>query len=328
MLSACGRNSNDAVKTEVDSLAVTNPAISDLTARIAGDRDNPGLYHLRAMEHLSSGDHTAALSDLGKAMDLAPAHPGYPRLMGRIYLEKKDPRNAALYLARSAELDPHSPETALLLAKTQLYLPDPGHVKMLQHLDRVLSADRRHPEAWFLKGMALKENGDTSGALSAFAASLESEPAYYDACMQLGLLHLARHNDLALDYFDRAIGIDSNAMEAYYAKGMHFQNAGRYNMALDVYKAMIGRDPQNEQAFYNIGYIYYEHLDSLDNAYKYFNFAVRVAPQYAKAYYMRGLCLEEKGDLAAALRDYRQALNLDRSLELAEQRLRDLKASD
>jgi tetratricopeptide (TPR) repeat protein len=52
-------------------------------------------------------------------------------------------------------------------------------------------------------------------------------------------------------------------------------------------------------------------MDSLDQSYKHFNAACRMAPQYANAYYNRAYVSELLGKYQDAMNDYRQAMSLN-----------------
>ena len=58
-----------------------------------------------------------------------------------------------------------------------------------------------------------------------------------------------------------------------------------------------------------MGFIYLAE-DSLKQAYKYFNYSVKVKPQYAEGYYYRGICEDELGNRDQALDDIDEAIAL------------------
>jgi tetratricopeptide (TPR) repeat protein len=56
--------------------------------------------------------------------------------------------------------------------------------------------------------------------------------------------HYARYNE-SLDYFDRALMIDPNFTEAWYAKGVALHNMMRYDEAIQCYTRALAIDPGN-----------------------------------------------------------------------------------
>ena len=58
-----------------------------------------------------------------------------------------------------------------------------------------------------------------------------------------------------------------------------------------------------------------------------FDFAIKVKPAYAEAYFYRGLCSREKGNFDQAIADFRQALTLKPGYEAAQKELNTLNQS-
>ena len=56
--------------------------------------------------------------------------------------------------------------------------------------------------------------------------------------------HDARYNE-SLDYFDRALVLDQNFSEAWYAKGVALHNMMRYDEAIYCYIRALAIDPEN-----------------------------------------------------------------------------------
>jgi tetratricopeptide (TPR) repeat protein len=75
---------------------------------------------------------------------------------------------------------------------------------------------------------------------------------------------------------------------------------------------------------FNIGYCYLQ-LDSIDKAYKHFGMAIDVNPEYAEAYYNKGLCAVAKDDMMDAKYNFEQALSLKPDFKAAKTQLDKLK---
>ena len=58
---------------------------------------------------------------------------------------------------------------------------------------------------------------------------------------------------VALDYYDQAIKIDPNYVNAWYNKGNALGNLGKYNEAIECYDRSIKIDPNYANAWYNKG---------------------------------------------------------------------------
>jgi tetratricopeptide (TPR) repeat protein len=109
-----------------------------------------------------------------------------------------------------------------------------------------------------------------------------------------------------------------------YAIAYHYQQKDEFNLAVNQYKKMILLNSKDHEIFFNLGHCYIG-LDSLDIAYKHFDLATQIQPQYAGAYYMKGNLREIQGNNAEALMNYQQALNMlpgDTTIILAIKRLK------
>ena len=183
-------------------------------------------------------------------------------------------------------------------------------------------------------GMNYEELGDTTRAIAAFQKCVQYKQDFYDAFMQLGLLHSAQKKNLAPSYFDNAIRLDSSKAEAWYAKAKYYQDQGavadkkkniteaktNYEEAKKTYRELIIKNPQYEFAYFNLGFIYLQQ-DSIDKALRHFDLATKVSPQYAEAYYYRGLCELVKGQKEQAESDFQQTLNLKPDYKAAQDEL-------
>lgn len=290
------------------------PLIQKLNEQISQSPHNAELYFLRSSAYLQLGNYNNALADIRQALQRDSTEGKYYRLLGEIYFSRQEYTRAITALQKGHQEAPNDIDLMLQLAKYQLYVGE--RAESIQLLDDVLRKDVFNAEAYFLKGMLFKEIGDTAKAISGFQTAVEQNPRCYEAYMQLGLLLSKKKNPLAIGYFRNALKIDSSSYEARYGIAMYYQEAGDYSKALEIYRQMILDFPQEKDAYYNIGYIHFQ-MDSIDRASRDFDRAIAVAPDYADAYYMRGLCAEAVKDFKNARYYYEQALNLKAEHALA-----------
>jgi tetratricopeptide (TPR) repeat protein len=310
-------------KTNADSLAMVeqlNPQIADLSMQIKGNPQNPGLYYARANEYLDFGNLKYALEDYKKAYQLDSNNATHALGLSDCLFELNNADGAISVLQDYLKNDPENIDILLNLGIDYYLLPKPQYQKAIDAFNQVLEIDIQNSDAYFYKGMAYKETGDTAKAISNFQTAIESDPDYYDGYMQLGLLYAAQGNDLCLKYYDNAIKIDETSTEAHYAKAKYYQDQGKIGEAITYYRGMIVKDPQDASAIYNLATLYFG-IDSLSQAYRFYDLAIKQAPAKAMGYYGKGLCAEELKNTEEAISLYKQALNLDPDLEVAEERL-------
>jgi tetratricopeptide (TPR) repeat protein len=92
------------------------------------------------------------------------------------------------------------------------------------------------------------------------------------------------------------------------AAGIYMSTPIKASSMLD-YKKVVDLEPSNYLAYYNVGYINYE-AGFLDQALNSWDLCLKINPQFANAWYMKGLIYEEKGDFKEAIKNHKMALDL------------------
>lgn len=322
----------------VDSLSqkdLADPQIKALTNKINDDPNDPENYFLRSNAFLQNENIKAAFKDLSMAIALDSSRIKYYFAMADLSLKGGSADAAILAFNQILHRDPKNEEALLKLSKVYFFQKD--YSQSLIQLAKVEELDKNNSEVWFVRGLNLKEMGDTARAVVSFQKAVTIKQDFYDAYVQLGLLTSKKPSQIAAQYFDNAIRIDSSNVEAMYDKGKFFQDRGdaafdknnfseandNYTKAKAVYHELIGQNPQYQYAYFNLGFIYVRQ-DSLDKAYRMFDYAIKVSPSYAEAYYYRGLVSLEKGNKDQAKADFKQALTLKPNYPLAQKELNSL----
>ncbi|MBK9506255.1 MAG: tetratricopeptide repeat protein [Chitinophagaceae bacterium] len=315
-----GGNKNEVAVDSLEMAEQLTPQIADLSLQINGNPQNAGLYYARANEYFNFGNLKFALDDYKKAFLLDSTNATLALGLSDCLFELNNADGAIGILKDYLKTDPDNIDIMLNLAIDYYLLPKPQYQKAIEVLNDVLKVDVQNSEAYFYKGMIYKETTDTTKAISNFQTAVEADPDYYDAYMQLGLLYAEQNNDIAIKYFDNAIALNDGSNEAHYAKAKYYQDRGRISEAIGFYKKMIVADPQDANAIYNLATIYFG-IDSIQQAYRFYELAIKQAPAKAMGYYGKGLCAEELKNKEEAISLYNQALNLDPDLKVAEERL-------
>ncbi|MEZ5014571.1 MAG: tetratricopeptide repeat protein [Chitinophagales bacterium] len=312
--------------SDKDSMAVVEqltPQIASLSLEIKKAPEDAGLYFARANAYYDYGNLKYALSDYTKAYQLDSLVPAHVLGLSDCLLELNNADGAIGLLIEYLRHDPDNIDINMNLGMDYFLLPEPKYTLALESFNKVLKQDLHNADAYFYKGLVFRETGDTTSAISSFQTTIETDPDYYDAYMQLGLIMAARHNKLALTYYDNAISLCDTCGEAHYAKAKYLQDNGKVRDAINNYKQLIIKSPQDADAIYNLATLYYG-IDSIEQAYRFFDLTIKQSPARAMAYYGKGVCAEELKKTDEAISLYTQALNLDPELKEAEEKLQKL----
>lgn len=297
--------------------------IDSLNSAIKQDTNNANALYLRAKLYYEGKDKKNipnGFLDIQRAVDLDSMKADYVVLLADYLLFYNQSRRAKAALERVTGLDPNNTEALLKLGEMYLYVED--YQKAIDFSNKALTIDPNLPRGYFSKGMAYAYSGDTTRALSSFMTAVEQDPQYVYANEQIGRIYAAQGNKLAESYFKNGLMANSSDVNLRYLLAEFYQNQGRLDEAADEYNKILQIQPTNRSAHYNLGYIAFVFNDDAATALKHFSDAIGADPNYAQAYYMRGVCYEKQGNKPAAKADYKKALTFDEELTKAAEGLK------
>ncbi len=332
----CNRGKTDnAVKS--DSLSI--PKLDEATAAIKKDSLNPYLYYKRAQIYEASGDFKSASTDMFLALTLDSLRPEYYLYAADLFKKTFEPKRGIVLMNKAIATD--SMNIAYYVKAAELAYIDTtvkGNYKLaLDYLNTAIDKDPQNADIYFYKGTIFKEVGDTNKAISSFQTATELNPKFYNAYVQIGLLLQKRKDKNAVKYLDNAIKVSDRPEDALYAKanllkeeGVALQNANKdaqanvmFLQAVESFKKVVEVNHRNTEAYMGLAKCYYQ-IDSLEQAYKYYEMATKLDPTYAGAYFSKGLCAEEMGRTAEAINLYQTCLNIDPTFSRASEHLKNL----
>ncbi len=312
---SCKQKKEEEKKGEPKTTSTTVSEVDRLTKEINFNPKNAEAFYLRSKIYIGEKKLKLADADINRAVELDSSNADYLLTQADIQFANLLIPQAIRTFQKCIDLNPKNTEPYLKLAELYLYLKK--YQESIQYANLALKVDKHVAKAYFIKGFVYKESGDTVKAISSFQTCVEQEQENYDAYMQLGILHGAKKNKLAVQYYSNALRLKPKSIEAYYDRGLFNQDNGELNKAIEDYTAILVIDPNYKDAHYNLGYIHLVYLKVYDQAIKHFTDAIRCDPYFVPAYYNRGLCYEYLGNGAAAAADYKQALTLLPTYKLA-----------
>lgn len=319
LILACNGSTNKQVDSKEST--VTSKTAKAISAEIEQNPTNPELYYRRANVYFDEQYLDRALADVDEALVLAENNPLYLFLKARILYAMNRTMDASKVYEQIIAIKPDFEDARFKLA--ELYLVVKEHKKSVDLLNVVLAGNKANTNALFLKGMNLKEMGDTAGAVQSFQKAYEIDATFYDAAMQLGILYAALGNKIALDYYVAASRINPKSPEPPYNAGVYLQQKGEYKKAIFMYKQALKANDRFYLANYNAGVIaarsgqYKEGIDQ-------FNQVIRIEPGYTDAYYMRAVCFEALKNYEDAILNYEHVLELNPEHKMAKASLKSL----
>ncbi len=307
LFSSCNLFS-DKKDTPVNENQSESSAVAKISAQIEKEPKNAELYFKRGLAYRSVKQDSMALVDFQKSTQLDSTVAKYFSAVGDVLFEHKDITGSVKWFEKALSLNPDDEKAHLKMAKLFLYIEE--FPKAFVEINTVLRGNVYNAEAYFLKGMCYKSMKDTNKAISSFQTAVQTDPKYVDAHLQLALIYEDKKDPVSLKYFENAYKADTTNIEPLYGQAMFWQNQNNYTEAKKVFRRIILRDRSYPKSYYNTGWMLMQE-DSTEKAIRQFDIAIQNKPDYADAYYNRGICKEILGKSAEALEDYDQALSFN-----------------
>lgn len=296
--------------------AYSNPAILPFTEAILQSPQDASLYYKRSMVLSQMNLDSLALIDLNKAITIDQKNASFYIGKGEVlnYLGEHD--NAIAAFNKAQELEPKD-----LRIKVQI-------IKSLLLADKIEAAKAKanyliqlvptYPDSYFWLGQIAAKEKDTSAAIRLIQQSLNLDPYFYEASLQLGDYYALLKNDMAIDQYKKTYAIDTTDVFPLFQIGMYYEAKNLANNAKKAYYDCLDYDPDFTDAYIQIGELLLKQ-DSINKAKRIFDLAVKTEPSNAYAYAQLGYTYEKLNNLDSAKLNYANALNLNRQNQIAKE---------
>ncbi len=323
-VTGCGKKNKQENKPYSELGDTLEQKLKILSARIKEDPKNPQLLYQRALVYYNQKNLYKGLEDIIRAIDMDSSDAKYHLLLADFYYADAKIEDARNSIQKALKLDPTNIDGNIKMGELLFYLGD--YVNMFNYLDLALKQDPYRAKVYFIKGMAFKEMRDTNLAISSFNTTIEQDPDYFDAYMQLANIYAARKNPLAIQYYNNAIRINPFMIEAHYGLAFYLQENGKPDDAIKIYNDLLSIEPNNAAALHNIGYIFLFYKNEPAASIPWFDKSALANPKAVNTFYHRGYAYELLKNYPKAREDYQKAIELNNGVfDLAEKRLADLK---
>lgn len=316
--------------TEIVSNLVEDQPIDPLSIiekEIIQKPSSPNVYLKRALYFQEKRRFPQALEDINRSLQLAPDvtflkyHKAAILYEYAVYNQDISLLDESkIYLDNTISEDLEIIEPRLLRAK--IFLFEKKTEESMRLINDVLKIDERVAEAYFIKGMIYHFLGNFKLASSSYQTAIEVDSDFFDAFIHMGMLLDKMEKDNGLDYYNSAIAIRPNSLEAHRNKGLHLHFRQSYSSARESFKEVSRIDPSFEEAYFNIGNTFLGEFSEdendaqlLDSAFYYFTYAYNMNKNYVQAIHNIGLCHEIRGDIKTAKDKYHQAVDLDNNFK-------------
>ncbi len=209
------------------------------------EKSSSAALAVRAYAHIGQlyfqkGDLALAIDYLKKAVNLAPENAKYLYNLGVLYLHKKEPDQALVYLKRSLAVSQGSPQIYRSLARAFQNIEQPHLGLAMDALVRALHINPGDLEALFQLGDLQHQLGQLNRAAATYRKIVNITPGdknTRDALHKSAKVYLdmERFNS-AIDVLERSIQLKTSNPQAYFLLGKVYQDSGRRDLAIQAWK--------------------------------------------------------------------------------------------
>ena len=299
--------------------------LSEIENYIIQNPNNAKGYLDRATYFLNTNELETAFQDIDKALKIDNQNAEISHIKGMIYNKMGKIDLALPFFERAIQLD--STHIQANLKTAFIYLSAQNYEEALFFINTVIQQDKFLAEPYYLKGMWYENQGKNELAISSYQTATERNTNYYDAYLALGAIHDRIDNPLAIDYFNSALSIHPNSIEAWRGKGMSYFNHQELEKAYVCFDTILTIDSTFEVSYFDMGRTLIQMCydqntkqknDSLLNeAIVNFDKALILNTNYIPARYNRGYCYETLGNKKEAKKEYKRILEIETNYELA-----------
>jgi tetratricopeptide (TPR) repeat protein len=285
-------NKKDDLIIKDSSSATLHSIDNELSTDINDDKSNAVLYYKRARVRDLLNNIPAAVKDMETAVKMDSTNAPWQFFMAQLYEKEPLVKAAITSYKKVLDLKPDDKNAMLRLGAIYYYIKNTD--ESFHYLNLAIGIDKYLAEAYYYRALNFKEMGKPENAIKSLNASVEANPKYFDAYMQLGLLNAEKKNPLAVAYYTNALSVKPGNERALYARGYFYQSIDSNLLAIKDYEELLLNDSINKNALYNLGFNYYT-LKEYKKAISFFSKAAKIDSSYKDAYYGIGLSYQGLG---------------------------------
>jgi len=213
-------------------------------------QDNTEEKYSFGLRQLENGNNAQAIEAFNKCLHYDEAHIGALYELGHLYQDMGDLDVAVYYFQKVLTIDPdhHHSHYCLGVLGTEK-----GDFQMAEdHLKKALELEPDNVDTLVNLGlmeMTRKQYRNAKSVLEKALLLATAKQQKFVVLYNLGnLAHATGKNMAAIDYFNRALGIDPEHADALFNHGVVYQEAKQYQKAYDSFQKAAELDPDMQEA--------------------------------------------------------------------------------
>lgn len=281
-------------------------ALADVDQVLKFAPGHPTANYLKAEIHFKRKEFDQSKNTLSQVLKVAPNHLQSQLLLGMVHYVQGNLEQAEYYLAGFSKSVPNHLPARKALARVYLSLKKPQ--RAVETLDVAVEKNDKDAQLLALLGSAYLQAGESKRGGEYLQRAADIAPDEGAIRAQLGLSKLAAGNvDAAAVDLERAVGLDEDLLQADMLLVYTHLRQNDTKKAVEVAQALEKKQPNNPVAVNLLGIVLAQKGD-FAAAKKQFEKALKVDPKFTTAYMeLAQLALQEKKP-AVARENYQKVL--------------------
>jgi tetratricopeptide (TPR) repeat protein len=283
--------------------------LADVRTLEGGKAAPAAVYERRAMRRWRKGQLDLALADLDRAIAQDGQRGSAYRQRCRLHFHRKQYDAALADANRALDIDPEDGLAANI--RGNVFAVRGDHARAIENYTLAIGRLPADATIRVNRGIVLASSKQLELALADFNEAIRLDPGSVDAYAERGSVHRARKDyPRAAQDFEAALKLapSNNLLLAYL--GVVYLEGGQPSLAADtLQKAVQGSGANQAVVWRFLGKARFA-LKQYDLAVHAYSEAIKGNPKDADAWFGRGLCREEQGELDLAQPDYTRGVEL------------------
>lgn len=193
----------------------------------------------------------------------------------------------------------------------QYYRENANYDRAIAEADKAIVLDSLNPRYFDIKAILHFEDGDTLSSISAFenAARLQPDPVFL---ISLGTLYAQTKNPMALQVADDLVKLapKKTEKESLFIKGLYYASINDKKQALSFFEKALAVDFNFMEAYREKALALYD-LNRFNESLAVLDRAITIKNNFEEGYFYRGKVLEKLNRNEEAIESYQRALLFD-----------------
>lgn len=262
----------------------------EINSRLQGGRLQKGMA-LWKLQRLPE-----SVQELEKAREEEPRNTQVVVTLGAVEFEQGQLSNALNHLLSALQSEPSHPDANFYMARVKNASRD--HSQAVEAIKRALETDGKNPLYRYWYGRILADAKRSEEAIVEFKQAIELNPKYVDALETLGRIYVERNQlKEAVDAFSKALAVDPGRNTARAATGDAYMKLQDWDGAIKAYTAAIEADPENPNLVYAYSRLASAYQEKGPKQYQkavdWYGKATKIDPQNGEAFKNLGYLLKD-----------------------------------